>query len=152
MRLALLRYASSGPVRILAMLVAVAVLGLASYRTWLWWTAPTDPPAVRAFEENRESVRQYVRSIREGRVPQREGGQGYYLLDVLYPKGLRYVREEDGCLVFLFEGFVTDPVPTLIYSPRGEAGLPRRYTNEGGTYHIFEFRRLDDEWYFLYWD
>jgi hypothetical protein len=113
---------------------------------------------VRALLRNRRRVETYVGNLYAGRIPRREDGQGYHVLDVLLDADARYVRLEDGCVVISFVFMPTDAVPVLIHSPRGLAGLPEEYRpgarplDKPPTWAVFGFRQIDEHWFYCRWD
>jgi hypothetical protein len=138
--------------------VALCVGGL----SWYAMTVPdpfyAEPGPVRTLKRHRGRIDTYIENVYAGRIPARKGGQGYYVLDVLGEHGARYVRLEEGCVVITFEFMPTDAVPTLIYSPRGPAGLPDKYRPRGKRddcppgWRVFAFTPIDDNWTYCLWD
>lgn len=101
------------------------------------------PGSIRTLKRNQEAIETYIGSINAGRIPLREGQRGYFLLDVLARGGATYVQKDGDCVVITFEFMPTDAVPELIYSPRGSAGLPKRYQDGCECWSIFEKTQID---------
>ena len=111
-----------------------------------------DPLPVRILKRNRSRIEEYVESVEAGRVPLRESNQGYSVPDLLRGKGARYVEKDGDCVLITFSFLLTDPIPQLIYSPRGETGLPSMYKDNGRGLSFFEITKLDDNWFYCEWD
>jgi hypothetical protein len=112
-----------------------------------------DPAPVRALKRNRSRIDRYLESLQAGRVPKRSDGRGYYVLDVLLDHEASTVQVSEGCVIITFSAMPSDPVPELIFSPRGKNGLPLRYQlGDGGQVRFLEFRPIDELWYYCLWD
>src|SRR5207248_6956672 len=110
---------------------------------------------VRALKRNRANVDEYVRNLNLGRIPKREDGQGYYVLDVLGSFNARYVRIDSECVFITFAFLPTDAIPALIYSPKGMDGLPRGFKPETADddgqppLRLYDFTQIDDNWFYM---
>jgi hypothetical protein len=120
-------------------------------------TGFVDPGPIRALWWNRQRMEDYIFRLYAGLISEREDGQGYCVPDLLADAGVRYVHRERGCVVIAFPSLPPDPVPVLIYSPDGWAGVPERYwpghrDPRNSTWQVFDFRRIDDRWFYCRWD
>jgi hypothetical protein len=144
--------------RRLRLLAVLSLLAVGFTVNILDVTGLMEPGPVRTLRWNREQIERYIFRIYAGLVPQREEGEGYYLLDVLAAAGARYVRVEEHCVVIYFASLPPDAVPVLIYSPYGWGGVPERYRPGGPrdavpeTWKVFDFRQIDDHWFYCRWD
>lgn len=130
----------------------------------IWYVTTVPDPfyaedePVRTLKRNRERIDAYIENVYAGQIPKRADDQGYYVLDSLANHGARYVRVEQGCVVIYFACMPTDAVPTLIYSPQGQAGVPEEYKPAGQRnncppkWEVFDFTPIDAHWTYCHWD
>jgi hypothetical protein len=155
---------SNGPLlrehrgRRLRLLAVLSLLAVGFLVHTLAVTGFGQPGPIRTLQWNRERIEHYIFNIYADLIPQREDGQGYYVLDVLADADARYVRREGDSVVISFAFLPPDAVPVLIYSPSGWAGVPERYRPGGSrrgepeTWEVFDFRQIDGRWFYCCWD
>ena len=69
--------------------------------------------------------------------------------------GVKDVCRQEGCVVIDFNFMPTDPVPELIYSPRGLGGVPGSYRSgifAGHKMPYWKFVSIDEHWFYCEWD
>jgi hypothetical protein len=140
-----------------AVLAASAVLFVVAGGVFLYCLVVSDPffegpHPVRTLRRHRSDIETYVESIYAGRIPERNGDKGYYILDVLGANEVTYVRKVEGCIVITFAFMPTDAVPELIYSPLGQQGLPAEYRANNGRWSFFQLTPIDEKWFYCLWD
>lgn len=134
----------------LLVLTVVFAVGFLAIR----WTQRTlsVPYPIRVLKRHQGDILTYFASIKAGRIPEREAGNGYYLLDVLADSGATYVQQQGDCMVITFEFMPTDAVPQLVHCPHGVEPLPAYAVERKAACGFFEWTLIEPNWAYCRWN
>src|SRR5687767_450669 len=97
----------------------VAVTAPLSVGAWELGYCEGMPYAIRSFKEYREAFAQTAARVKDGALRVREDNQGYVVPAVLADLGIRYVRRDNACVVFIFATGPICPTDRILFSPNG---------------------------------
>jgi len=133
--------------QLLAVLMFIIAVVFTAYFSFLAGTRYSLPYPIRVLDQRREAFSSYAQRILDGKVSNRNDGQGFVIPSELANKGITYVRQINRRIVFDFESLPTDPTEQLIFCPDGFDGLPNIQIK--GEPKTLVFTVLNERWF--YW-
>jgi hypothetical protein len=132
--------------------LVAAIMVLSGVVALLWSSRKMSVPApIQVLQTHETRILEYIDSIRHGKIPRRDDGRGFAVLDVLVNAGATQVRTEDNCVVITFGFMPTDAVPELIYCADGFDPLPTVLLDRKRKAY-FEMTTISPQWIYCRWD
>jgi len=117
-----------------------------AYKAGKWAGTPIP---ISAYKSNHEVFKDFVYEVNQGTASTRPDGQGFVISASLADLGVSYVRDRDGYVFFIFESLPFQATEQIIFV-QDLYGFPETpELARKSRKKVFEFQRIDHNWYYL---